>query len=101
MDRMAAFGEGARLDITSQRALDMAAAAEPRPVAAAHQADPHVGQRVSIAPSDYGQVPTAGILAGATEHSWILARTEGKLGTLHVHFPRHGYALRTEEGGSV
>lgn len=101
MDRMADFGEGARLDITSQRALDMAAAAEPRPVAAAHQADPRVGQRVTITPSDYGQVPTAGILAGATEHSWILARTEGKLGTLHVHFPRHGYALRTEEGGSV
>ena len=101
MDRIAAFGEGVRSEITAQQALDRAAGAEPRPIAPAHQADTHVGQRVTIAPSDYGQVPTAGILAGATEHSWILARDEGRLGTVHVHFPRQGYAMRTAEQGSA
>lgn len=101
MDRIAAFGEGVRREITSQQALEMAAGADPRPVAAAHQTDPHVGQRVTIAPSDYGQVPTVGLLVGATEHSWILARSERKLGTLHVHFPRHGYALSAAGRGGV
>lgn len=101
MDRIAAFGEGVRTEITPQQALDSAAGAEPRPIAPAHQADPQVGQRVVIAPSDYGQVPTAGILAGATAHSWILARDENKLGTVHVHFPRQGYALRTAESASA
>jgi len=93
MDRIAAFGEGLRREISAQQALDIAAGSEPRLIAPAHQADSHVGQRVTIAPADYGQVPTAGILAGATEHSWILARDESGLGRVHVHFPRLGYSL--------
>ncbi len=97
MDRIAAFGEGARSEITGQQALDAAAAAEPRPIAAACQADPLVGREVTIAPSDYGQVPTAGILAGATEHSWILARNDSRLGKVHVHFPQQGYSLQAVE----
>lgn len=101
MDRIAAFGEGVRSEITPQQALAMAAGAEPRPIAPAHQADPHVGQRVTIAPSDYGQVPTAGILVGATEHDWILARAESGLGAVHVYFPRQGYSLRRAEQGSA
>ncbi|MDO8860575.1 glutathione S-transferase family protein [Haliea sp. E1-2-M8] len=97
MDRIAAFGEGVRSEIAPQQALEAAAGAEPRPIASADQADPCIGQRVTIAPSDYGQVPAAGTLAGATEHSWILARDESGLGTVHVHFPRQGYSLHTAE----
>lgn len=97
MDRIAAFGEGQRSEIAPQQALEAAAGAEPRPIAPADQADPHSGQRVTIAPSDYGQVPTAGTLAGATDSSWILAREESGPGRVHVHFPRQGYSLRPAE----
>lgn len=95
MDRIAAFGEGIRSEIAPEQALDAAVGAEPRTLTPEEQADSHVGQRVVIAPSDYGQVPTAGILAGATEHSWILARDDTRLGTVHVHFPKQGYSLDT------
>ncbi|MFO7551623.1 MAG: glutathione S-transferase family protein [Haliea sp.] len=94
MDRIAAFGEGVRSEIAPQQALDIAAGAEPRPIASAAQEDPLVGKQVTIAPSDYGQVATRGTLAGATQHSWILARSESGLGTVHVHFPKQGYSLR-------
>ncbi len=96
MDRVAAFGEGMRTEIAPQQALAAAAGAEPRPLAPAERTDSRIGQRVSIAPSDYGQQPTAGTLAGVTEQRWILARSEPGLGTLHVHFPRQGYCLRME-----
>tara|TARA_R110002110_G_scaffold92420_1_gene241221 strand:- start:993 stop:1922 length:930 start_codon:yes stop_codon:yes gene_type:complete len=94
MDRIAAFGEGGRSEIAPQQALDIAAGAEPRSIPPAAQEDPLVGQQVTIAPSDYGQVATRGTLAGATQHSWILARSASGLGTVHVHFPKQGYSLR-------
>lgn len=93
MDRMQAFGHGGRSDITAEQALDAARDATPRPIAAEHRTDPLIGKQVSIAPSDYGQVPTTGTLVGATPHQWILAREEAGLGTLHLHFPKQGFAL--------
>jgi glutathione S-transferase len=93
MDRMKAFGEGMRSDISGETALTIAAAATPRPVPAPMLADPLVGTRVRIAPSDYAQSPTTGVLAGADASRWILAREEPALGTLHVHFPRQGFVL--------
>lgn len=101
MDRMAAFGEGVRSETAPQEALDAAADAEPRPMASVAQMDPRRGRRVAIAPSDYGQIPTTGILVGATEHRWILARDTNRLGTVHVHFPREGYSLQGEEQGGA
>lgn len=93
MDRMKAFGDGTRTEITAEQALDIAKNATPRPIAEEHRTDPLIGKPVSIAPSDYGQVPTAGTLVGATPTQWILAREEKGLGTLHVHFPRQGFVL--------
>lgn len=93
MDRMKAFGDGTRTELTAEQALDIAKNATPRPIAEEHRTDPLIGKPVSIAPSDYGQVPTAGTLVGATPTQWILAREEKGLGTLHVHFPRQGFVL--------
>lgn len=93
MDRMQAFGHGRRSDITAEQALAAARAATPRAIAAEHRTDPLIGRKVSIAPADYGQVPTTGMLVGATPHQWILAREEAGLGTLHLHFPKQGFAL--------
>jgi glutathione S-transferase len=93
MDRMKAFGDGTSTLLTAEQALAIARQATPRPIPAAHQSDPLIGQLVTIAPSDYGQVPTCGTLVGATDSRWILARHVEGLGTLHVHFPRHGFVL--------
>lgn len=95
MDRIRAFGDGDRHEISPRQALDAAATARPRAIPQAHLSDPRIGQEVTIAPADYGQVPTAGVLAGVGTHSWILAREDSRLGTLHVHFPQAGFALAT------
>lgn len=94
MDRMKAFGEGSRSEITAQQALEIAKSSTPRPIPPEHRTDPLIGKNVQIAPSDYGQVPTAGTLVGSTPSQWILARSEPGLGTLHVHFPKQGYSIR-------
>jgi len=93
MDRMKAFGHGTSRAIDQQQALQIARDAQPRPIDPEHRTDPLIGKRVSIAPSDYGQVPAVGTLAGSTPSRWILAREEKGLGTLHVHFPKQGFVL--------
>lgn len=93
MDRMKAAGHGQYRDITAQQTLEIARDSVPREIPAAFRTDPLIGSRVRIAPSDYGQVPTDGTLAGSTPSQWILAREDRKLGTLHVHFPKQGFVL--------
>jgi len=94
MDRLQAVGQGQRTDITAAQALQIARDATPRAIAVEHQQDARIGQRVSIAPSDYARDATVGRLVGVTPTRWIIARETPDLGTLHVHFPQTGYALR-------
>lgn len=93
MDRMKAFGEGHPQPLSAEEALAIARNATPRAIPPEFTHDPMVGKAVTIAPSDYGQVPTQGILVGVTPSQWILARQDAELGTLHVHFPREGFVL--------
>ena len=93
MDRMKAFGHGFRIEIDGERAFEIAKNSTPRPIAAESRTDSLIGKRVHVSPSDYAQVPTYGILVGATPTQWVLAREEKMLGTLHVHFPRMGFRL--------
>ena len=93
MARMNAFGHGMHIQITEQQALQAAAQAEPRVIANEHRQDALIGEKVTIAPADYGCEPTAGILVGVTSERYILARQDPELGILHVHFPHQGYKL--------
>lgn len=93
MDRMRAFGDGHPSPITINESLAIARQATPRPVAQEHLSDSRIGQLVTIAPDDYAQVPSKGVLVGATATRWILARNDKQAGTVHVHFPKDGYAL--------
>ena len=71
----------------------MARKSTPRAIPREYQQDPRMGTQVSIAPDDYGQVPTKGTLVGCTADRWILARQDPQAGTVHVHFPRQGFKL--------
>lgn len=93
MDRISQFGHGQNRTMTGEEALKNIQIATPRPIAPEFQSDPLIGQLVQIAPSDYAQIATQGILAGRTHTEWILARQEPSLGTIHVHFPITGYAI--------
>lgn len=93
MDRIKAFGDGARREISIDASLAAARAATPRPIADAHRQDGRIGREVTIAPSDYGLNPTRGRLVGVTPHRWIIAREHNAVGTVHVHFPVQGFTL--------
>lgn len=91
MDRIKAFGEGHRSEISAGKALEIARNATPRTIVDAHRQDPLMGKTVRVAPTDYGQTPTQGILVGSTPTQWILSRETPVTGVVHVHFPKQGF----------
>ncbi len=94
--RMGEIGQGRRVEITGQDALDVARATGPAP-ALPH--DPHEvsgfspGDPVIVSADDYGRDPIAGRLVSADAHRLTLARDTADLGRLHLHFPRVGYII--------
>lgn len=93
MNRMKAFGQGTSVEISGEDALGQARQAEPRALGddASHEL---IGEHVRIAPDDYARDPVTGILVGADDHEWVLRREPSNLGTVHVHFPREGFAIK-------
>ncbi len=97
MARMAAFGRGDPHPLDSSAAVAIARAATPAALAqTASGQTPHAntGQRVSIAATDYGIDPVAGVLISDAPDEFILRREDSAAGVLHVHFPKQGFALQ-------
>lgn len=95
LDRMARFGHGERVDLTSAEAIGIAAAATTH---AATSVGPgqklEAGQPVTVAATDYGTDPVAGTLVGLDDEEIVVRRTDERAGTVHVHFPRAGFQVR-------
>lgn len=97
MDRMSALGHGPMEKFSASGAIAVAAASEP---AALHDdifQDEHgiaLGSRVVIYAVSVDHEPTEGELIAATRLHYTLRRTDERVGTVHVHFPRIGYALK-------
>lgn len=95
--RVAAIGHGRREEIGQERAFAAARDAEPRPLPdSVEQPSVALGETVAVAPEDYGVVPATGTLAALTDDRIVVARETLDFGTVHVHFPRAGYALSTK-----
>ena len=102
MARMNAIGQGAMEKFDAASAVAVAAAAQP--MAPDHGLlrdstfqDEHgipLGSRVSVMAESFGPEPTEGELMAATRTHYTLRRTDERAGTVHVHFPRIGYALK-------
>lgn len=88
MERMKAFGHGQRREISAERALEIARTSRPRAIAEEHRQDALIGRQCSVVPTDYGQVPTMGLLVGSTPSRWVLQR-EG----VNVYLPKTDFAL--------
>lgn len=93
MDRMKQFGEGLRTEINAEATLNIAKNAEPRAISEEEKQDDIVGKTVSIAPADYAQDETIGVLVGSSVNKWIIARSCPEIGTVHVHFPKVGFSI--------
>jgi len=92
--RVEKFGHGQRQEITQAEAFETAQSSTPRPLPPG-SADTTIelGTQVSVQPEDYGVVAVTGALVHAGSDRIIVARQTKNFGTLHVHFPRRGYAL--------
>jgi len=92
LGRMAAFGHGSHQKIKDKQGLDIAKGATPRPVESASD-DALTGKPVTVAPDDYGRDPVMGTLVFADDQRIIVARSHKRVGDVHVHFPRQGFAV--------
>jgi glutathione S-transferase len=102
LDRMQGIGHGRSVQIDSAMAIDAAAKAQPAmhgegPLPTADFHDEHgiaLGSSVTIMAESFGREPSSGVLVAATATHFSLRRTDGRAGTVHVHFPRIGYVLK-------
>ena len=53
-----------------------------------------IGELVTVSPSDYALDPVSGELVAASEREYAVRRSDPRVGTVVVHFPRIGYQLR-------
>jgi glutathione S-transferase len=93
LQRMDGLGQGGREEMRPSDAFDAARDCEPRDLPDGEVAHESVGKEVTIAPADYGKVGVTGTLVAASNERYILARDTERFGTVHVHFPREGYAV--------
>lgn len=99
-DRMAAFGNGQRSDISSEEALAVARAGKAEDLSGRPFVDFHklpLGSEVTIGASDYGMDPVRGELVLADANEWALRRTDDRAGEVVVHFPRLGFQMKKVE----
>jgi glutathione S-transferase len=95
-ERLRAVGHGKRSEISTAAALDMAAGATPQTAEAADPNDPNgrkPGDRVEIAPDDYGKISVAGEIVALSSQHIAIRRHDPRAGEIVVHFPRAGFVL--------
>ena len=95
VDNVRAIGHGESREMKSSEAIDIAHESTPAPITDAF-VDTHgiaIGERVTIAATDYGTDPVAGELVGSTRDEIALKRVGDRTGEVVVHFPRIGFQL--------
>lgn len=97
LGRLLAVGHGQPTPMSSSDALAVSAAATAHAACAVQPGlGFEAGLAVTVTPTDYGQDPVAGTLVGLSNSEVVLRRTDERAGTVHVHFPRAGYQIKTE-----
>ena len=93
---MRAFGHGRPEKMGSDEALAVSAAATSHaPCAVLPGQGFEAGQAVTVTPTDYGRDPVAGTLMGLDAHEIVVRRSDERAGTVHVHFPRAGFQIKS------
>jgi glutathione S-transferase len=98
--RIRALGHGRKSDLTSAEALAIGTRAAPATPVRADPAEPNglkPGDRVTVAPDDYGRVPVAGEVVSSSAQHIAIRRRDPVAGEVVVHFPRAGFAVAKAE----
>jgi glutathione S-transferase len=95
-DKVNAFGHGRPTNMTSAEAI--AVAAQGSTAATSFVAEPGLdeGDEVTVTPTDYAHDPVAGRLVGLGPQEVVIARTDERAGTVHVHFPRIAFQIKKQ-----
>jgi glutathione S-transferase len=94
--RMRAIGHGARTELTSAEAVEIAAQAPPQTCQLPDPGDPNgrqPGDRVAVVPDDYGKVPVHGEIVALSPQHIAIRRQDERVGEVVVHFPRAGFLI--------
>jgi len=94
--RMRAIGHGTRQEISTAEALAIATKATPETAVAADPHDPNgrkPGDRVEIAPDDYGKIKVSGEIVSLSSQHIAIRRHDALAGEIVVHFPRAGFLV--------
>jgi glutathione S-transferase len=95
--RMRAVGHGRREEMSADEALVIAANASPETMDESDQGDPNerkVGDRVRVAPDDYGKVEVGGEIVSLSAQHIAIRRVDERVGEIVVHFPRAGFLVQ-------
>ncbi len=97
-DRVRAIGHGTPRDMDASEALETARMATPETKENADPLDPQglaPGMRVAVAPdSDGGDPEVEGVVRAVTRDTIAILRDDPQVGSVCIHFPRAGYAVR-------
>ncbi len=94
--RMRAIGHGRREEMSSGEALDIAARAKPETRVEEDADDPNgrrIGEKVAVAPDDYGKVEVLGEIVSLSAQHVAISRVDERAGEIVVHFPRAGFLV--------
>lgn len=97
MQRMASLGQGERVEMSGDTALQVARESQPEPIVATENySDPtglNLGEQVAVRPESFGQEEARGALLDISLERIVVARTCEQLGNMNVHYPRLGYRV--------
>jgi glutathione S-transferase len=95
-ERIQTIGHGARTEMSSDEALEIAARAEPQTLNLADPDDPNgrqPGDWVSVVPDDYGKIEVRGEIVSLSAQHIAIRRHDDRVGEIVVHFPRAGFLV--------
>ncbi len=91
--RMKKIGHGNEIEGSKSTAFSSAKDYEPRVIDSACLNNSNIGKKVAVAPDDYAKDSVSGVLVGADDYRWIIARETHDFGHINVHFPKQGFEL--------
>jgi glutathione S-transferase len=101
-ERVAGFGHGEPSKLSSEDALAIAAGASGHaPASVAPGQGFEVGDAVTVTPADYAHDDVAGTIVGLDRDEVVIARSDARAGTVHVHFPRIGFHIKAVKKDSA
>jgi glutathione S-transferase len=101
-ERVTGFGHGEASKLSSEDALAIAAQARSHaPTQVVARQGFAAGDAVTVTPGDYAHDEVAGTVVGLDRDEVVIARSDARAGTLHVHFPRIGFHIKAVKKDSA